>query len=112
MRHEERVLLPTVLCAEHWYERMRGLLGHRSLPEGSGMLLSPCDSVHTLGMRFAIDVVYVDADQQVVRIVKHLPPFRMSFGGRRARSTLEIHSGWFDFSTLAIGMTVTFEAQE
>jgi uncharacterized membrane protein (UPF0127 family) len=108
MRREERVLLPCVLIAERWHERMRGLLGRQGLAPGTGMLLSPCGSVHTAGMRFVIDVVYLDNGGRVVRIVRGLQPWRMSFGGLRARSALEMQSGWFDFSGLEPGTPVSF----
>jgi uncharacterized membrane protein (UPF0127 family) len=108
MRRADRVLLLSVLIAERWHERMRGLLGRQGLAPGTGMLLSPCGSVHTVGMRFAIDVVYLDIDGRVVRIVQGLQPWRMSFGGMRARSALEMQSGWFDFSGLDPGTPVSF----
>ena len=108
MRREERVLLPCVLIAERWHERMRGLLGRQGLAPGTGMLLSPCGSVHTAGMRFVIDVVYLDNGGRVVYIVKGLQPWRMSFGGWRAHAALEMQSGWFDFQALEPGTAVSF----
>jgi len=102
------VLLGTVLVAERLAERMRGLLGRDGLPSGTGMLLDPCGSVHTLGMRFPIDVIYFDAEWRVVRIARDVRPWRMSMGGWRARATLEIHAGGFDFSRLDQGRPVHF----
>jgi len=109
MMQQGRVLLPEVLVADRVTERMRGLLGRRSLAAGSGMLLRPCGSLHTLGMRFALDVVYFDANWRAVRIVRRLPPWRISFGGWRARAALEMQSGGFDFAALHPGVPVRFE---
>jgi uncharacterized membrane protein (UPF0127 family) len=110
MLQQGRVLLPTVLVADRATERMRGLLGRDSLPPGSGMLLAPCGSLHTLGMRFALDVIYFDSAWRVVRTVRTLPPWRCSFGGWRARAALEIQAGSFDFATLDPALPILFEA--
>ncbi len=108
MLQQGRVLLPEVLVADRATERMRGLLGRDSLPPGSGMLLAPCGSLHTLGMRFALDVVYFDAAWRVVRVVRNLPPWRCCFGGWRARAALETQTGALDFESLHPGQPVEF----
>ncbi len=52
--------------------RRRGLLGRDRLDEASAMLLAPCTAVHTAGMRFAIDVVFVDRQGYAVKVVRDL----------------------------------------
>ena len=64
--------------------RGRGLLGRAGLRPGEGIVLTPCGSVHMLFMRFAIDVVYLDKRDRVVKTVHHLRPFTFSWGGRGA----------------------------
>ena len=71
---------------------MRGLLGRRELPGGEGILLRPAGSVHTLFMRFAIDVVFLDHDLTVVGVVPGLRPWRAS-GRRGAKAALELAAG-------------------
>jgi uncharacterized membrane protein (UPF0127 family) len=63
--------------------RRRGLLGRDHLDEAAAMLLAPCTSVHTVGMRFPIDVVFVDRQGYAVKVVRNLRPWRiaLSFGG-------------------------------
>jgi uncharacterized protein len=73
--------------------RFVGLLGRRGLPEGVGLWIRPCSSVHMFGMRFAIDVVYLNRDCEVVKVVSHLKPWRVSAGGRRTHSTIELAAG-------------------
>jgi uncharacterized protein len=72
--------------------RRRGLLGRDGI-EGA-LLLQPCRSVHTLGMRFPIDVAFCDADLVVVRIV-HMGRFRVSRPAARARAAIEAEAGAF-----------------
>ena len=64
--------------------RNRGLLGRDHLDEAAAMLLAPCTSVHTVGMRFPIDVVFVDRQGYAVKVVRNLRPWRiaLSIGGR------------------------------
>ena|ERR671922_59332 len=72
--------------------RARGLLGRRELPSGEGILLAPASSIHTFFMRFAIDVVFVDREGEVLRIAPELPPWRAA-GCRGARYVVELTAG-------------------
>jgi len=71
---------------------MRGLLGRRGLEPGTGMLIDSAPSVHMFFMRFPIDVVFLDRDRKVVRIVHGLRPWRVA-GARKAVAALELPSG-------------------
>ncbi|MDZ4198678.1 MAG: DUF192 domain-containing protein [Kiritimatiellia bacterium] len=73
--------------------RMRGLLGRPKPEEGHAVLLRPCGSVHTFFMRYPIDIVFLDDEDRIVRVVPSLAPWRMAAGGIRARQTLELPSG-------------------
>jgi uncharacterized membrane protein (UPF0127 family) len=72
--------------------RMRGLLGRAELPAGDGLLLRPAGSVHTHFMRFAIDVVFLDRDLQVLATHDTVVPWRMH-GRRGAKAVLELAPG-------------------
>jgi uncharacterized membrane protein (UPF0127 family) len=72
--------------------RMRGLLGRAGLGGDEGILLRPAGSIHTAFMRFPIDVVFLDADMTVKRVVQELPPWRTAMA-RRAKSALELRAG-------------------
>ncbi|MFN8546269.1 MAG: DUF192 domain-containing protein [Candidatus Binatia bacterium] len=76
----------------HW-RRLVGLLGTRALGEGEGLWLEPCRRVHTLGMRYAIDVVVLDATLAVLRTVEALAPGRFSPPVAGAASVLELPAG-------------------
>jgi len=76
---------------------------------GEGIVLIPCSSVHMALMRMALDVVYFDRDQKVVKTVAGLKPYRVSFGGRRARAAIELPAGTLARSRIAIGDALDFE---
>lgn len=80
--------------------RRRGLLGRDGID--GALLLQPARSVHTLGMRFAIDVAHLDGDHVVVRVAT-MPPWRLGLFVRTARCVLEAEAGSFERWGLAVG---------
>lgn len=83
-------VLATLEVADSMSTRARGLLGRDGI-EGA-ILLSPARSVHTIRMRFAIDVAYLDRDQVVLRITT-MAPNRIGLPMWRARSVIEAEAG-------------------
>jgi uncharacterized membrane protein (UPF0127 family) len=83
-------------------ERRRGLLGRDSLSPTEGLLLAPCFAVHTVGMRFPIDVVFLDRDGKVVRVVPQLQPWRIAVS-LRARAVVELSAGTAAASHIQVG---------
>jgi uncharacterized membrane protein (UPF0127 family) len=72
--------------------RLLGLAGLRGLPPDVGLLLPRTRSVHTLGMRFALDLVWLDGDGSVVRVDRRVGPWRVR-GCRAARAVIELPAG-------------------
>lgn len=92
IQNRPEVVLSHVRKTETVAERTKGLLGGDPLLEGDGLLISPCNSIHTFFMKFPIDVVFLNSTNAVVKIVRTLNPFRfaMSF---RASAVLELRAG-------------------
>ncbi|MDQ3107191.1 MAG: DUF192 domain-containing protein [Actinomycetota bacterium] len=93
-------VLATLEVATSFGARLRGLLGRDSL-EGA-LLLRPAKSVHTAGMRFAIDVATCDRDLVVVATTT-LRPYRMTRPRREARCVIEAEAGAFERWGLRVG---------
>jgi uncharacterized membrane protein (UPF0127 family) len=70
--------------------RLKGLLGKIRLKQGDGVWLVPSRGIHTIGMLFAIDVIYLDAANRVIHLVENLRPFRISPIRIRCASVLEL----------------------
>jgi uncharacterized protein len=83
-------VLASLETAESRRARARGLLGRDGID--GALLLPRARSVHTVGMRFAIDVAFCDADMTVLRVVT-LPPHRVSRPVLRARCVIEAEAG-------------------
>jgi uncharacterized membrane protein (UPF0127 family) len=73
--------------------RLVGLLGRTGLDEGTGIVLKPCNMIHTWFMRFAIDVLFIDEDSVIVHAVESLAPFKFAWGGKTAEQTIELPAG-------------------
>ena len=73
---KQTVLADRCCCANSFWERLVGLLNRQELAVGEGLLLGRCQGIHTVGMRFAIDIISIDSDFRVVRIINNLTPFR------------------------------------
>mgnify|MGYP001216539447 CR=1 FL=1 len=97
-----RLIIEDMLRATNAWERARGLLG-RALQKNQGLWIEPCSSVHTIGMGYHLDLVYLDSGSVIVKTVEHLAPWRIS-GCRRAHSTLELTAGFVRAQGLTKGM--------
>jgi uncharacterized membrane protein (UPF0127 family) len=86
------VVCERCVVADGMFTRMRGLLGRRYLPPDEGILLRPASSVHTAFMRFPIDIVFVDRELVVLKVVPGLPPWRAA-ACRGAKATFELAAG-------------------
>ncbi len=84
--------------------RLRGLLGRADLPTGHGLLIEACGSVHTIGMRFALDIVFLDHAWQVRRVYQQVPPGRwLVWGGWHGLRALEVRAGWLELAGVSPG---------
>ena len=79
------------IASTHW-SRFRGLMATKpgEFRTGQGLWIVPCRGVHTLGMRFPIDVLYLDRDKVVVHVEENLKPWRFAPVRRKALSVLEL----------------------
>ncbi len=105
-----QVIVETVALANGWLERYQGLLGRRNISPDEGLWIDPCNGIHTFGMRFPIDVLVLDRDQQVLRIAFRVPAWRVLAPMRGGRSVIELAAGVAQRAGLAEGDVVVLEA--
>ena len=105
----EKELAARVKVADSFFSRLRGLLGASSLPQGEGLWIVPCKGVHTFGMRFPIDVLFLDKDNRVVQSIVNIRPNRYTPIFRAAVSALELPAFTVDHQCIAIGDKIEFE---
>ena len=91
---ESGVLIATMVeIADTWWLRFKGLQFRKPLPDGHAILLRPCSSIHTLWMRFSIDVVFVDEAGRVVQVDRAVRPWRTVISKTRSAAVLEMTAG-------------------
>lgn len=87
--------------------RMKGLLGKNTLPPGKGLLIRPCKGIHTFLMKFPIDVIFLDKDNQVIALFRELPPNRLTNIYPKAASVLELPAGTIPLTSV-VGERINF----
>ena len=96
---------------ETFLERSKGLLGCKVLEKGHGMLISPCNSIHTFLMKISIDVIFLNKNYHIVSMKQNVKPQRFSMSSS-ASSVLELMAGQIQLSDLKIGDKLSWEPQK
>lgn len=99
----QRLILDQLEMAEALHARTRGLIGHAPLQYGQGLLIRPCRWIHTFGMGFAIDVLYVSRDGRIVAVSENLRPGRIDRPVLRAQYVIEMAAGAIQHFGLKVG---------
>ena len=111
-RSNQTVLASEVELADSSWTRMKGLLGQTSedFPAGKGLWITPSQGVHTIGMKFPIDVVYLDKGHRVIHLSHSLPPFRIAAMKFKARSVIELPAGTLAQTQTSVGDVLEINA--
>jgi len=99
-----------VEIADNLIARLRGLLGRSGLASGQGILLRPANSIHTIGMKFPIDIAFIDRSGTVIKIVENMPPGRFSPIILGSVCVLETTAGEIKKAQLNAGDNLRFES--
>lgn len=91
-RTRRQYLATCLAVADTHWSRLCGLIGKTPahFPPGRGLWIVPCRGVHTLGMRFTIDVIYLTLENVVLHLEQSLPPWRFAPVRFQAASVLEL----------------------
>ena len=89
---KKAAIAPKTRVAGSWTRRLIGLLGTTALPEGEGLWLSPCTSVHSFFMRYPIDILFLNAQHEVIH-QQTLVPWRLSKVKAKSVGVLELPAG-------------------
>lgn len=91
------------------WARSRGLLGRDRLEPGNALLIEPCSGIHTFGMSFPIDAIFLNKEGRVVHLIQDMRPMRLSRYLFHARSVLEVPSGTIRETGTQLGDSLAFE---
>jgi len=97
------VLAERVLVANTPVRRIVGLLGSQSLEAGEGLMIVPCNSIHSFFMKFAFDALFLDNTGKVVKLAREIKPFRLLPPVIKAQKVIELPAGTAVRTNTAIG---------
>ncbi|MEE9240542.1 MAG: DUF192 domain-containing protein [bacterium] len=103
-------LVSRMRVANTFWSRLKGLLGS-TLGDDEGLYITPGSSIHTIGMSYPIDVVFLDAAGKALALYHRLKPWRMTHWIRGASGVLELPEGTLEKHGLRVGQTVEISAQ-
>ena len=107
----DRELGTRIGLADGWLGRLRGMLARAAPTPGEGLLLTPCRSVHMYGMRFSLDIAFLDANRSIVAAYRSLPPGSRTRWHRNAVHALELPAGTLEDSGTVIGDVLAWAPQ-
>ncbi len=102
------VIAGEVLRADSFWRRLRGLMGRRPLETGEGLLLTPCNAIHTFFMSEPLDALFLDAAGGIVGMAENLPPWRTRFVPGSCQ-VLELPAGTIARHGLGLGRRLRLE---
>ena len=100
-----RLIARTILPAFESATRRKGLLGRASLEDGAAMIIAPTNAIHTFGMRFPIDVVFVRRNGEVVKVREGVTPWRIAMA-HLGYAVIEMPAGSVARAQLKVGDVV------
>src|ERR671910_890461 len=106
----DRELGNRIAMADSWLARLRGMLGQPAPLPGQGLLLTPCSSVHMYGMRYPLDIAFLDRNGRVIATYPGLAPGSRTRWHRNATHALELPAGTLEASGTTMGDTLVWSA--
>ena len=90
---DSSLIAQKVFLANDFLNRLIGLMFKESFVEFDGIILDPCNSIHTFFMKMPIDVIFLDKKNMIVKVIEQMPPWRMTRMYFKANKVLELPSG-------------------
>lgn len=92
-KSKKNIIVENLFLADSIWSRTKGLMGKKDLAEEEGLLLVPCNSVHSMFMRFPIDLLFLDRELNIIRIIEKFKPWRATPMFRDCRQVVELKAG-------------------
>jgi len=93
MKNSSEALTGNILHAKNWLDRLIGLMFAERTIKIDGLLIEPCNSIHTCFMKFNLDLFFLNKNNEIVCIIRNLKPWRFTRPYFQARKVLEVKEG-------------------
>lgn len=107
-----QVLAHHIEVAANFKKRLKGLLGRSGFKHGEALILSPCNWIHTCFMNFPIDILFVDQEMVVLKVLENMKPFRFSPLIPRSHLVVELPAGRLAATGAGAGDHLQFIVEE
>jgi uncharacterized membrane protein (UPF0127 family) len=107
-KSNQKIIANNVKVADKFFSRFIGLINRSSIEENEGLWLVPCSSIHSIGMRFDFDAVFLDKSDKIIFLIKNMPPFKVAPLVSNTYSVLELPSGTIDCTGINIDDILEF----
>ncbi|MCL4378768.1 MAG: DUF192 domain-containing protein [Actinobacteria bacterium] len=97
------IISDKIKAADNFFTRLFGLIFKRKLKNSEGLLIEECKSIHTFGMRYCIDVIFLDKFDEIIKVFHSFKPFRFTPLIKNASRVLELKSGFINYVSLKTG---------
>ncbi|MBN1521914.1 MAG: DUF192 domain-containing protein [Candidatus Aureabacteria bacterium] len=101
-----------IRVADTLVKKMVGLLGTKTFPDCDGLFFPDVACIHTFFMKYPIDIVFLDKDNKVNKILGHVKPFRIVWGSWKSVSVLELADGSASARNIKVGDIIGIEGKE
>jgi len=106
-RTNNAVLAENAIVADTFFTRAKGLLDRKDFNQGEALVIRPCNSIHTFFMRFPIDVLFVNKESKIIRVIPSLKPYRLSRVCFNSAFAVELPAGTLELTSTQEGETLT-----
>jgi uncharacterized protein len=110
--HDGRWIARRVRIACSFKHRLVGLLRTSALAEDEALMLSPGGSIHTFGMRYPIDVAFLDRQLKILRLAPRLPPWRICYAPSKTKHVVELRAGTVQLLQLEVDSFMCLESED
>jgi uncharacterized membrane protein (UPF0127 family) len=93
IKHNQKIISSNIKIADNPISRVIGLMFKKTPVDSDGLLLEPCNSIHTFFMRYSLDIIFLSNGNEVIKVIRNLKPWRMTRIYFKARKTLELPAG-------------------
>lgn len=101
-----KLIASNVSLADTYFKRLKGLMFKETLKYDEGLLITPCNSIHMFFMKFPLDVLFVDKENNIVGMSKNIKPWRISKVFFKAHYVVELPTGTIERLKMSEGDTL------
>ncbi len=108
-KSNNKIIGNKIAHANNFVTRFFGLMGKKALNEEEGLLITPCNSIHMMFMKFPLDIIFLDKQFKIVYVIESLKPWRVSPVIFKAQSVIELPEGTISRSESKVDDTLEIE---